>query len=276
MSELPVIFTDLDGTLLDHDTYSAEEARSVLEKVTAMGIPVIPATSKTYDEVVEFRDSMNLTHGFIVENGAALYVPMDTDIRCPMGSKLFEDYWVREFGVKRQALCDVLEALDMNGTYQFKSLTEMRTSEVAEITGLDLASAQRAQHRLYSETLDWRDSEAALTTFSAVLTGIGFSVSQGGRFVHLMGPNNKGIAAQWFQALLKREVTPDAVTIAAGDAPNDRELLEMADYALLMRNARGKPLELQRLGPTWLSDSAGPIAWAKGISDILMSMGWDI
>ena len=55
MSELPVIFTDLDGTLLDHDTYSAEEARSVLEKVTAQGIPVIPATSKTYSEVVEFR-----------------------------------------------------------------------------------------------------------------------------------------------------------------------------------------------------------------------------
>ena len=90
MSELPVIFTDLDGTLLDHDTYSAEEARSVLEKVTGKGIPVIPATSKTYSEVVEFRDSMNLKHAFIVENGAALYVPMDTDIRCPMGSKLFE------------------------------------------------------------------------------------------------------------------------------------------------------------------------------------------
>ena len=61
---------------------------------------------------------------------------MDTDIRCPMGSKLFEGYWVREFGVKRQALCDVLEALDMNGTYQFKSLTDMRTSEVADVTGL--------------------------------------------------------------------------------------------------------------------------------------------
>ena len=91
-----------------------------------------------------------------------------------------------------------------------------------------------------------------------------------------MGPNNKGIAAQWFQALLKREVTPDVATIAAGDAPNDRELLEMADYALLMRNARGKPLKLQRSGPTWLSDSAGPIAWVKGISDILTSMGWDI
>ena len=276
MTELPVIFTDLDGTLLDHDTYSAEEARSLLEKVTALGVPVIPATSKTYSEVIEFRKLMNLPHAFIVENGAALYVPIESDIRCPMGSKLFEGYWVREFGVKRQALCDVLEALDMSGTYQFKSLTDMRSAEVAEITGLDLAAAQRAQQRLYSETLDWRDSDQALATFSHILTSIGFSVSQGGRFVHLMGPNNKGVAAQWFQALLKRELSPDVTTIAAGDAPNDRELLEMADYALLMRNERGKPLQLQRSGPTWLSDSAGPSAWAKGISDILTSMGWDI
>lgn len=276
MNTVPIIYTDLDGTLLDHDTYSAEEARSVLEKVTAQGIPVIPATSKTYSEVIQFRESMNLNDAFIVENGAALYVPVDNDIRCPMGSKLFDGYWVREFGVKRQALCDVLEALDMHSTYQFKSLTEMRSAEVSNITGLDLASAQRAQQRLYSETLDWRDSEEALTKFSSTLTGIGFSVSQGGRFVHLMGPNNKGVAAQWFQTLLKREMNPDVVAIAAGDAPNDGELLEMADYALLMRNSRGTPLRLQRSGPTWLSDSAGPAAWAKGISEILTSMGWDI
>ena len=276
MSVLPVIYTDLDGTLLDHDTYSAEAARSVLDRVGAGGIPIVPATSKTYSEVVEFRSSMNLTHGFIVENGAALYVPVDADIRCPMGSKLFDGFWVREFGVKRQALCDVLEALDLGSSYRFKSLTDMRSSEVADITGLDLASARRAQQRLYSETLDWRDSEEALSAFSDVLTRIGFCVSAGGRFVHLMGPNNKGIAAQWFQALLKRELSPDVVAIAAGDAPNDKELLETADYALLMRNNRGRALELTRSGPTWLSNSAGPEAWAKGILDILTSIGWEV
>jgi predicted mannosyl-3-phosphoglycerate phosphatase (HAD superfamily) len=193
-----------------------------------------------------------------------------------MGSKLFDGFWVREFGVKRQALCDVLEALDLGSSYRFKSLTDMRSSEVADITGLDLASARRAQQRLYSETLDWRDSEEALSAFSDVLTRIGFCVSAGGRFVHLMGPNNKGIAAQWFQALLKRELSPDVVAIAAGDAPNDKELLETADYALLMRNNRGRALELTRSGPTWLSNSAGPEAWAKGILDILTSIGWEV
>lgn len=276
MNESPTIYTDLDGTLLDHETYSAEAARTVLHSLTEQGIPIVPATSKTYSEVSHFRREMGLEHAFIVENGAAIYVPVDLDIRCPMGSKLFEGCWVREFGVKRQALCDVLEALDMSRRFAFKSLTDMRTNEVMATTGLSRDSAERAQHRLYSETLDWRDSQDALVEFKQVLTEIGFSVSEGGRFVHLMGPNNKGIAAQWFQGVLKREVAPDAVMIAAGDAPNDRELLENADYALLMRNMKGTPLKLQRTGPTWLSDSAGPEAWVKGINEILTSIGWNI
>jgi mannosyl-3-phosphoglycerate phosphatase family protein len=276
MSSSPVIYTDLDGTLLDHDTYSANEAKEILGKLSASQVPVIPATSKTYAEVADFREQMSLDHAFIVENGAAVYVPMSLNIRCPMGSKIFEDYWVREFGVRRQALCDVIEALDMSSHFDFKSLNEMRAAEVAEITGLDLESAKRAQMRLYSETIDWRDTSEALQKFKTVLTDIGFAVSHGGRFVHLMGPNNKGIAARWFQNLLKREWTPDLISIAAGDAPNDREMLEGADFALVMRNDRGTPLVLERSGSTYVSDGSGPNAWAAGIREIFKSNGWRI
>ena len=276
MKSSPVIYTDLDGTLLDHDTYSANEAREVLSRLAARDVPVIPATSKTFAEVAHFRKQMDLNHAFIVENGAAVYVPMDLNIRCPMGSKIFENYWVREFGVRRQALDDVLEALDMSSRYRFKSLNEMRPSEVAEITGLDIQSAERAQIRRYSETIDWRDSEDSLKEFSKVLTDIGFVVSHGGRLVHLMGPNNKGIAALWFHNLLKREWTPDLASIAAGDAPNDREMLENADFALVMRNDRGTPLSLERAGPTYRSHGCGPSAWSTGIQEIFETNGWEI
>jgi mannosyl-3-phosphoglycerate phosphatase len=45
-----VIYTDLDGTLLDHHTYSAEAASATLSKLRELGIPVIPCTSKTVAE----------------------------------------------------------------------------------------------------------------------------------------------------------------------------------------------------------------------------------
>ena len=64
MNESPTIYTDLDGTLLDHETYSAEAARAVLHSLTEQGIPIVPATSKTYSEVSEFRREMGLKHAF--------------------------------------------------------------------------------------------------------------------------------------------------------------------------------------------------------------------
>ena len=43
----PVIYTDLDGSLLDHYTYEATEALPLLRQLEQLGTPVIPCTSKT-------------------------------------------------------------------------------------------------------------------------------------------------------------------------------------------------------------------------------------
>ena len=40
-----MVFTDLDGTLLDHDTYAFDAARPALAALTARAIPVVPVTS---------------------------------------------------------------------------------------------------------------------------------------------------------------------------------------------------------------------------------------
>ena len=70
-----VIFTDMDGTLLDHHTYSFAAAEPTLGKLPTKGIPVIPNTSKTYAEMVQLRDKIGLNGPFIIENGAAAYIP---------------------------------------------------------------------------------------------------------------------------------------------------------------------------------------------------------
>ena len=42
-----LIFTDLDGSLLDHHSYSFAPAVPLLAELDALGIPVIPITGKT-------------------------------------------------------------------------------------------------------------------------------------------------------------------------------------------------------------------------------------
>ena len=72
-----VIFSDLDGTLLDHATYEAGPALPVLARLRAMGVPLVLATSKTGAEVVEVRARLGLAGlPAIVENGAGLWTGM--------------------------------------------------------------------------------------------------------------------------------------------------------------------------------------------------------
>ena len=267
-----VIYTDLDGTLLDHHDYSATAALPLLAELKQRCIKVVPATSKTFSEVVELRRELDLDGPFIVENGAAVFVPATMNLRCPIGSKLEGDFWSREFGVSRQVLEDVLDALDMGSKYQFKSLTRMSVDEISKLTGLSPSASAAAKDRRYSETIDWRDTPERLIEFSNTLTDIGFSVSRGGRFIHLMGPNDKSIAMKWLHGRLRKEIDVDMVSIAAGDAPNDKAMLEAADYALLMPSATGIELHLSRESNTWHSRSSGPGGWADSIGQILAEL----
>lgn len=50
-----LIFTDLDGTLLDHETYKFDEAKEMLDFIKQNDIPLIIVTSKTKDEVIELQ-----------------------------------------------------------------------------------------------------------------------------------------------------------------------------------------------------------------------------
>src|SRR5574337_76081 len=72
-----LIFTDLDGTLLDHKTYSFDPAQEALNEVEQRGIPLILCTSKTRTEVERLRRALNNHHPFIVENGGAVFIPID-------------------------------------------------------------------------------------------------------------------------------------------------------------------------------------------------------
>src|SRR4030042_1090542 len=70
-----LVFTDLDGTLLDHRNYSFEPARPALRLLRESGIPLIICTSKTRAEVEEIRAALGNTDPFVVENGGAVFVP---------------------------------------------------------------------------------------------------------------------------------------------------------------------------------------------------------
>ena len=70
-----IIFTDLDGTLLDHNTYSFAKAKPALSLVKKRKIPLVICTSKTRLEIELWRKKLKNSHPFISEDGGAIFIP---------------------------------------------------------------------------------------------------------------------------------------------------------------------------------------------------------
>ena len=70
-----IIFTDLDGTLLDDASKSHTPAVPAIRLVEERGIPLIFCSSKTRAEIEYYREKIGNRHPFIVENGGAIFIP---------------------------------------------------------------------------------------------------------------------------------------------------------------------------------------------------------
>lgn len=77
-----VIFTDLDGSLLDTETYRFDAARATLEELTACQVPMVLCASKTRAEVEPLRQELGNTDPFIIENGVVSIFLGRNFLRC--------------------------------------------------------------------------------------------------------------------------------------------------------------------------------------------------
>ena len=266
-----VIYTDLDGTLLDHHTYSFEAASPALAMLRKNGTPVIPCTSKTLAETTHLMRALELDGPMIVENGAAIWVPQDWGLVRPEHAEGDARSWCHNFGPPRSLISRQLATLGIEWNNRYEPLSELSDKQVAAVTGLDLANAARAKQRHYCETLVWLGTPADRRAFAEQVESLDMQCLQGGRFVHVLASGGKAQAVSWLHRKIRAE-RPEyaaAVSIAAGDAENDVEMLEMTDLALLVRSPVNELPTLNRRSGILVSEALGPAGWAQGIGALI-------
>ena len=266
-----VIYTDLDGTLLDHHTYAFDEALETIKALRDRGIPIIPCTSKTRAETVSLMQAMDIHGPMIIENGAAIWVPEDWGLERPEGSSSDADAWCHSFGPSRGIIRRQLAILSIEWGNRYQSLCDLSDKQVAAVTGLDLESAARAKQREHCETLIWLGTPADREAFAEQVESLDMRCLEGGRCVHVLGSGGKAEAVSWLHHKIRRE-RPDfaaAVSLSAGDAENDVEMLEVTDLALLVRSPVNEPPTVRRQGGLVISDTEGPAGWAEGIEALI-------
>lgn len=265
-----LVFTDLDGSLLDHNTYSYQDARSQLYALERFGIPLIPATSKTRVEIEALRAELGHAGPFIVENGAAVFIPTGYFARQPAGTVERDGYWVRELSAARAHWLQLLAELSGEFSQDFDTFFQAGTAGIVRMTSLSPAQAELANQREYSEPVQWQGSPQRREAFVAALQARGASVLQGGRFLAVSGDCDKGRALAWLRGIYSRE-NPEAAChdLAIGDSLNDCAMLEAAETALLVRSPAHEFPPLARTDGLIYSAAYGPAGWAEGVAQWL-------
>lgn len=267
-----LIFSDLDGTLLDHHTYSHAPADDLMAQLTALHIPVIPCTSKTRAEVVTLRNELNHQQPFIIENGAAVYVPKNYFNHDMADAVDRDDYQVKEFVERRAHWQSQLQALSSELQNSFITFEQAGIEGIMEMTGLARADAALAAQREYGEPVQWNGTNEAYALFTKQMHASGANILKGGRFVHVSGGTDKGHALRWLVAMYAKQYPQQKiVTLALGDSHNDIAMFEVVDHAAIIKSPVQSAPQFQghEGQDIYTTEKYGPHGWVEAVSRVL-------
>jgi mannosyl-3-phosphoglycerate phosphatase len=264
-----LIFTDLDGTLLDHDSYTWAEAQPALDLCKRRSIPVILVSSKTRAEMNHLRLKLGLPYPFVSENGGGVFFPPDETPSPPAGATLSEGLWKLSLGTSYDFLVKSLQEMKVELDLPIRSFSEMSVEEISLLTGLDRDAACLAAMREYDEPFIMEPQKKGDFDLLQEAAGKrGLRVTAGGRFYHLHGATDKGIAIEriisWYKASHLH-----TVTMGLGDSPNDFDMLRKVDYPFLVQPFRSFPGFENEMPRLFVTKAKGPAGWNEAVIGVL-------
>lgn len=264
-----IIFTDLDGTLLNGETYDYAATVPIIQQLKSLKIPVVPVTSKTRAEVATLRHDVGLSDPFVTENGSGIFVEVNHNpFNQPLGEPE-DDYYVIDLGCPYVQARAGLRVIANELQHSLLGFGDMTINRLQKYTGLSAKDAQEAKAREFSEPFITPKALTADQIVKAV-EAVGFKVVVGDRFSHLIGPDaGKGNAVkrlvELYQSLLPPAET--IVTIGLGNSPNDLDMLEHVDHPIVLPGIKGPHPMLGNRG--WdIAPSIAPQGWVDAVTKI--------
>ncbi len=280
-----VIFTDLDGTLLDSN-YSFKEAVPALKLIKEKNIPLILCSSKTRAEIEYCRKKLKNNHPFIFENGGGVIIPKKY-FKFQISNYKFqideeEKYLVINLGASYSELRNALNELRSEG-FDIVGFGDMSVKKVAELTGLKIADAKMAKQRNFDEPfiipacssllkggMGEFSCSSSVRRVKRRIKAKGFNFTQG-EFFHIMGNSDKGRAVKILKKLYYRQ-NREIFTVALGDSPNDIEMLRNVDYPIIVQKHDGSYDRRIRIKKLIEANDIGPKGWNRAVIKLLETL----
>ena len=261
-----LIFSDLDGTFMNHNDYSYSHLKNFISKIKTKS-DIIFTSSKTFTEMSKIYKNLNISFPFIVENGACIYFPRNYFNLKNVDQKIIEyknfyclklsDYNLKQFKerIKQKFRKD----------FNFSFFSELSDQEIAQLTNLNFKNIADSKKRQFSDPIFWKDSNKNLLVFKKQLTKNKIIITEGGRFIHFNVGYDKGKAVAKFLEIYKKQEIKGVLSISLGDSENDKSMLELTDYSCCIKSPKKKKLYLKKSFNNYYSEKEAPFGWKESL-----------
>lgn len=226
-----VVFSDVEGLLPDPARSTALDVHP-LRDGASRGLPLVICSTRTRAEIEDVHRQLGVSHPFVAENGAALFVPIGYFGAPPAGARRIARYDVVEFGPPYDHVADAVVRCAAACSVAVVGFRQMTAAEIAGAFGVTESAARRAKRREYGEPFRIVNGDTrARRRLARALEDEGLALTAGDRF-DLAGPlGDEGLAIALARDLYFRAVG-QIITVGFGDRLRDAALLQHVDLPM--------------------------------------------
>jgi mannosyl-3-phosphoglycerate phosphatase family protein len=272
-----LIFTALEGALVDPRTDSFAAAEEALSELERRKIAYVLLTSRTREEIDPIRRKMGHNHPFVTENGGGIFFPDGYfSLRIP-GVVRTARYLSIAQGRPYAEVCEALDDIAEECGVGVTGFHHMSLREIADNTGLRPRTAELARAREFDEPFYFTSADdKAIARFVDAAHERGFDTRQGPTFWHFSAKCDTERAVRTLSQLFREATHIKLRLIGIGSGKEDLPWLRAVDQAILLPDSNQAA---QNSLPTWenqgrtknivVGDAPGPVGWNTAILGLL-------
>ena len=257
-----LIFTDLDGSLLHRTTFKFDEIKNYIKDLISKGICIIPNSSKTDSEILDFNKELGENLPYISENGSVIN-----------GLNIFNQNFPDKIILSREK-SEILKIFETKVTERLKNkcslISKMTKKKQIKVLGLTDDKLKKALNRKYSIPFIFEGNKKEKERLHKIITVNGLTLQEGGRVINLCDNTGKVKSMKRVIKIFKK-IESNIKVIAVGDNFNDLEMLKNSDIPCLVFNEEFK-LDRINIENLIITNSPSPLGWADVVKKALVKL----
>ena len=195
-----IIFTDLDGTLLNEESFSFKQIITFIKNLLKLdNFFIFFISSKTKEEMINLRKKMNINVPLIYENGAGIY-----DLKF---CNLIKEPLKKNIVLAKQKIKEIKKKTNhfrgLKSSLRF--LDSMDIKEIKTILGLPSDEIQFAIDRKFSRLFLFNGDDSFLKNLKIQASENSLSINKGGRVYSISDNFTKADAFKFVKNKIKKK-----------------------------------------------------------------------